>query len=165
VAFTRNPDGLRRALEKLDADSTTVQHVSHATSHLWIESPDDHEEGNRGAKLNDMFNTHPPLSERINLLRSMEGLPPYQGPEPDIVADLERRHQRRETDPETFQPAQPAPVDTTTAAASMDLDHLGQHASAAATHAQSGWYTDPGSDAALLRYWDGKKWTNYTARR
>ena len=63
VSFTRYPAGLRRALEKLDADSTVVQRTSHATSHLWIESPDDRAQGNRGAKVNEMFNTHPPLRE------------------------------------------------------------------------------------------------------
>jgi heat shock protein HtpX len=82
VKFTRYPTGLRRALEKLDADSTVVRETSHATSHLWIESPDERELGNRGARINRMFNTHPPLSERIDILRRMEGLPPYQGPEP-----------------------------------------------------------------------------------
>ena len=91
VALTRNPAGLRHALEKLDADSTVVRRTSHATSHLWIESPDERELGNRGARFNQMFSTHPPLAERINLLRRIEGIGPYQGPEPDVVADLERR--------------------------------------------------------------------------
>jgi heat shock protein HtpX len=93
VKLTRYPTGLRRALEKLDADSTVVRRTSHATSHLWIESPDDRELGNRGARVNTMFNTHPPLSERIDILRSMEGLPPYQGPDPDILEDLARREE------------------------------------------------------------------------
>ena len=46
-----------------------------------------------------MFNTHPPLRERINILRAMEGLPEYQGPEADVLADLERRQQQRTIDP------------------------------------------------------------------
>ena len=79
VELTRNPSGIRMALEKLDRDVTVVRKTSHATSHLWIESPDDHVKGHKGKRMNDMFNTHPPLSERINLLRAMEGLPPYQG--------------------------------------------------------------------------------------
>tara|TARA_B100000686_G_C16785738_1_gene975121 strand:- start:1476 stop:2435 length:960 start_codon:yes stop_codon:yes gene_type:complete len=77
VELTRNPSGIRMALEKLDRDVTVVRRTSHATSHLWIESPDDHVKGHKGKRVNDMFNTHPPLSERINLLRKMEGLPPY----------------------------------------------------------------------------------------
>ena len=91
VKLTRYPTGLRRALEKLDADSTVVKRTSHATSHLWIESPDDRQLGNRGARINQMFSTHPPLSERIDILRSMEGLPAYQGPEPAVLDDLARR--------------------------------------------------------------------------
>ncbi len=79
VEITRNPSGLRKALEKLDADSTVVRRTSHATSHLWIETPDDHVEGNKGRWFNNMFDTHPPMSERINILRQMEGLGPYEG--------------------------------------------------------------------------------------
>jgi Zn-dependent protease with chaperone function len=93
VKLTRYPTGLRRALEKLDADSTVVRRTSHATSHLWIESPDDQDLGNRGARINRLFSTHPPLSERIDLLRSMEGLPHYHGPEKDVLADLARREE------------------------------------------------------------------------
>jgi heat shock protein HtpX len=100
VKLTRYPTGLRRALEKLDADSTVVRRTSHATSHLWIESPDETEVGNRGARVNQMFSTHPPLSERIDLLRAMEGLPPYHGPEPDVLADLDRRAEQARADAE-----------------------------------------------------------------
>ena len=69
IEFTRNPSGLRRALETLAADSTVVQQRSTAVAHVWIESPLD-------GKSKSMFDTHPPLSDRINLLREMEGLPP-----------------------------------------------------------------------------------------
>jgi heat shock protein HtpX len=72
VSFTRNPAGLRSALEVLQADSTVVKHTSRATAHLWIESPLD-----RGAsRWNRMFDTHPPLSERIALLQQMERTAP-----------------------------------------------------------------------------------------
>jgi len=91
VKLTRYPTGLRVALEKLDADSTVVRRTSHATSHLWIESPDDREPGHKGARLNSMFNTHPPLADRINVIRAMEGLPPYTGPDPAVLADLAQR--------------------------------------------------------------------------
>ena len=183
VAFTRYPTGLRRALEKLDADSTVIQHVSHATSHLWIESPDDRDHENSSAKLNEMFNTHPPLSERINLLRSMEGLPEYHGPEPDIVADLERRHQQRAIDPTTGAAASPLatmarPLDPSTeptAASTMHLDQLGQQPAVASRPgaispsntqgAPAGWYVDPSGQPHTLRYWDGGRWTSHTALR
>ena len=74
VALTRNPTGLRRALEKLAHDSTVVSHTSHAMAHLWIESPLEREQ--KGSWLNGMFDTHPPLAERIALLRTMESAGP-----------------------------------------------------------------------------------------
>lgn len=66
VAFTRNPAGLRRALETLASDSTVVAQRSQSMAHLWIESPLD------GAKTSKLFNTHPPITERIEALRQME---------------------------------------------------------------------------------------------
>lgn len=72
VTLTRNPAGLRSALEKLLQDSTVVQHTSRAMAHLWIESPLDREHD--GSWLNKMFDTHPPLSERIAALQKLEGL-------------------------------------------------------------------------------------------
>jgi heat shock protein HtpX len=69
VQFTRNPTGLRRALETLAADSTVVHQKSTAVAHVWIESPLD-------GKSKSMFDTHPPLAARIALLREMEGAPP-----------------------------------------------------------------------------------------
>jgi hypothetical protein len=180
VAFTRYPTGLRRALEKLDADSTVIQHVSHATSHLWIESPDDRDHDKSSAKLNEMFNTHPPLRERINILRAMEGLPEYQGPEPDVVADLERRHEQRMTDPSVGAAGALAtavrPTDTApTAASTMHLEQIGQDAAVGVQPAgispdnmptaPAGWYVDPSGQPHTLRYWDGGEWTKHTARR
>jgi heat shock protein HtpX len=69
VQFTRNPNGLRRALEELQRDNTVVHQRSTAVAHVWIESPLD-------GRQKSMFDTHPPLSDRIALLRQMEGLPP-----------------------------------------------------------------------------------------
>jgi heat shock protein HtpX len=168
VAFTRYPTGLRRALEKLDADSTVIQHVSHATSHLWIESPDDRVNVKGGAKFNEMFNTHPPLRERIDILRAIEGLPAYQGPEPELLADLERRGQQRSLDP-TEPASAVATMGMPSAASTMQLDQLGQHPAGPAPtpvgHAPAGWYVDPSGQAHTLRYWDGSQWTKHTARR
>lgn len=66
VEFTRNPTGLRRALEVLAADSTVVHQKSNAVAHIWIESPLDE----RG--MSQMFSTHPPLAWRIERLRKLE---------------------------------------------------------------------------------------------
>jgi heat shock protein HtpX len=70
VSFTRNPAGLRRALETLAADSTVVRQRSNAVAHIWIESPLD------GKTVSKMFSTHPPIEERIETLRAMESLGP-----------------------------------------------------------------------------------------
>jgi len=72
VELTRYPPGLISALEKLRDDYTVVGSVSHATAHLWIEQPlaTKADEG-RMARLNRMFDTHPPLEERIALLREL----------------------------------------------------------------------------------------------
>ena len=70
VELTRYPPGLISALEKLRDDYTVVGSTSHATAHLWIEQPQALEEGEgRIARINRMFDTHPPLEERIALLR------------------------------------------------------------------------------------------------
>ena len=68
VEFTRNPAGLRRALEKLSADSTVVRARSSATAHLWIESPLDERR-----LINRWFSTHPPIGDRIAALSALEG--------------------------------------------------------------------------------------------
>lgn len=70
--MTRYPPGLISALEKLEADRTVTHAASTATAHLWIEQPLSGvgDEG-RLPKLHSLFNTHPPLSERIALLREI----------------------------------------------------------------------------------------------
>ena len=67
VSFTRNPTGLRSALEVLARDNTVVQARSNAVAHLYIESPLDASAASR------LFSTHPPIQERIAALRAMEG--------------------------------------------------------------------------------------------
>ena len=67
VSFTRNPAGLRSALEVLARDNTVVQARSNAVAHLYIESPLDASAASR------LFATHPPIEERIAALRAMEG--------------------------------------------------------------------------------------------
>lgn len=66
VEFTRNPTGLRRALETLEKDSTVVHQRSNAVAHMWIESPLD------ASAMSRLFATHPPLAERIAVLKQME---------------------------------------------------------------------------------------------
>ena len=70
--LTRYPPGLISALEKLDEDSTATHSATTATAHLWIEQPmsglgDD----GRLRSVHRLFNTHPPLRERINALKEL----------------------------------------------------------------------------------------------
>ena len=69
VSFTRNPAGLRSALEVLARDTTVVQARSSAVAHMYIESPLDASAASR------LFATHPPIAERIATLRKMESNP------------------------------------------------------------------------------------------
>ena len=72
VELTRYPPGLISALEKLKGDTTVVRFNSRATAHLWIESPLARDpEGGRLSWLNRMFDTHPPLDERIRALKEL----------------------------------------------------------------------------------------------
>lgn len=72
VALTRYPPGLISALEKLRDDRTVVHSASRATAHLWIESPlARHPSEGGGAWLNRLFDTHPPLDERIAALEEL----------------------------------------------------------------------------------------------
>ena len=68
VAFTRNPAGLRSALEVLAQDSTVVRQKSNSIAHIWIESPLD------AKAVSKLFSTHPPIQERIAVLKAMESL-------------------------------------------------------------------------------------------
>jgi heat shock protein HtpX len=70
--MTRYPPGLISALEKLRDDTTVTHSATSATAHLWIEQPMSGV-GDRGklGRWNRMFDTHPPLDERIALLREL----------------------------------------------------------------------------------------------
>jgi len=63
----RNPDALADALEKISADPEPLEVANKATAHLYIANPlKGHE-----SLLNNLFATHPPVEERIRLLRAM----------------------------------------------------------------------------------------------
>ena len=72
VELTRYPPGMISALEKLRDDTTVVAASSRATAHLWIEAPVARvEEEGRLSRWNRLFDTHPPLDERIAALREL----------------------------------------------------------------------------------------------
>jgi heat shock protein HtpX len=70
--MTRYPPGLISALEKLRDDVTVTHSATTATAHLWIEQPmSGVGDAGKFGRLNRMFDTHPPLEERIALLREL----------------------------------------------------------------------------------------------
>ena len=72
VRMTRYPPGLISALEKLQADSTVTHSASMATAHMWIEQPlSGVKDAGRLGAWHKLFQTHPPLAERIALLREI----------------------------------------------------------------------------------------------
>lgn len=60
IEFTRNPNGLISALKKLQNDTSSMQNVSNATAHMYINNPN-----KKKREKEDLFSTHPPISERI----------------------------------------------------------------------------------------------------
>ena len=72
VQLTRYPPGLISALEKLKADTTVTHAASTATAHLWIEQPmSGVGDSGRLGSIHRLFDTHPPLDERIALLKEL----------------------------------------------------------------------------------------------
>ena len=67
--LTRYPEGLASALEKISADPRTMRSASNATAHLFIINP--FKGKKTGSFLSGLFDTHPPIAERIKILRSM----------------------------------------------------------------------------------------------
>ncbi|HUF52548.1 MAG TPA: M48 family metallopeptidase [Dehalococcoidia bacterium] len=65
--LSRNPDALADALEKISKDPEPLEAANKATAHLYIENPlKEHQ-----SFLNNLFATHPPVEERIKILRAM----------------------------------------------------------------------------------------------
>jgi heat shock protein HtpX len=71
VQLTRYPPGLISALEKLRDDHAVVHHATKATAQMWIEQPLETDTAKPGSKFNNLFDTHPPLEDRIKRLQEM----------------------------------------------------------------------------------------------
>src|SRR3990170_1383781 len=65
--LTRYPEALARALEKIAADPDPLESANKATAHLYINNP----LREHASFLNNLFSTHPPIEERVRLLRAM----------------------------------------------------------------------------------------------
>jgi len=70
VKLTRNPGALASALEKISRDRTPFKQANNATAHLFISNPF---KGRQATSwLVKIFNTHPPIADRIKALEAME---------------------------------------------------------------------------------------------
>lgn len=67
VEFTRNPEGLASALEKIAQSSIKLETATRATAHMFISNPFK----DFSKKSSALFSTHPPIESRIRILRSM----------------------------------------------------------------------------------------------
>ena len=68
VQLTRNPKGLADALQKISGDWEVLEAANRATAHLYIVNPIKRFE----KRSKGLFSTHPPIEERIKVLRAME---------------------------------------------------------------------------------------------
>lgn len=62
---TRYPEGLASALEKIGQYGSTLQKSNSSTAHLFFANP------LKGGSLAGLFSTHPPVAERVRILREM----------------------------------------------------------------------------------------------
>lgn len=72
VAMTKNPEGLARALEKISKDAEPLEVANKATAHLYIANPLKNRHDAVGW-FAGLFQTHPPVAERITILRGLQG--------------------------------------------------------------------------------------------
>ena len=68
VEFTRNPQGLINALQKISSDPRDVQNAQEATAALYISQPF---KNKRKKKRGSLLATHPPIESRIERLQKM----------------------------------------------------------------------------------------------
>lgn len=78
--YTRYPEGLASALEKLAESGTPVKAANQATAPMYIVNPF----GKKRA-LNDWMSTHPPIADRVRILRGMGG---------NSLADYEKAYEQ-----------------------------------------------------------------------
>lgn len=67
--LTRYPEGLARALEKIAHDPHPMKNANTSTAHLFISNP--FKKKDKRSWLAGLFSTHPPIQDRIHILRSM----------------------------------------------------------------------------------------------
>ena len=68
VEFTRNPEGLISALEKLENDPNELEYANSATANMYIVNPF---KKNGKKKTTNIWSTHPSTADRIEALRNL----------------------------------------------------------------------------------------------
>lgn len=68
VKYTRNPDGLISALEKISADPNELSSANKSTAHMYISSPF----RNKKIEKSSIWSTHPSLDERVSAIRNLK---------------------------------------------------------------------------------------------
>src|SRR5205807_8585908 len=74
--LTRNPMGLARALEKIEAAVEPTRAVNRGSAHLCIADPLGRQVNQSEGSWADLFASHPPMAARIAALKEMA----FQGP-------------------------------------------------------------------------------------
>lgn len=69
--FTRNPQALASALEKLESEPAPTRSITQGAAHLCIVDPAERKVSERSGLLGDVFASHPPMRERVARLRGM----------------------------------------------------------------------------------------------
>ncbi len=68
VKYTRNPDGLISALEKISSDPNELKSANKATAHMYISSPF----RDKKVQRSSLWSTHPSLEERVQAIRDLK---------------------------------------------------------------------------------------------
>lgn len=71
VELTRQPSGLISALTKISTDREPLEVANKATAHLYISNPFKSKKQGSVSWFANLFNTHPPIAERIKILKGM----------------------------------------------------------------------------------------------
>ena len=71
AVLTRNPDSLADALLKISSDREPLEAANKATAHLYIVNPLKNQK-NAVGWFAGLFNTHPPIEERVKTLSAMQ---------------------------------------------------------------------------------------------
>ena len=72
VEFTRNPDGLISALQKLEADTNQLATANSATANMYIVNPFKKNTKEGKKKSSNIWSTHPSTEDRIEALRNLK---------------------------------------------------------------------------------------------